>query len=198
MKNPFPSLLFLLVPALLSAQESRPRPGLWTEISGGVGFIRMGCGGCNEPVTANGGQGFLRIGGTVSPKALLGLELAGFGDDTFGFERGDTTIAAAAASVAVIVLWYPWRSRFFIKGGTGLGTGAFVLTDSLGTTSEVEANGVSLTFGVGFDLPISRKFALTGNAGLWINGIGDVVLPTTTIDDVLPTFYSITIGFTFR
>ncbi len=61
-----------------------------------------------------------------------------------------------------------------------------------------EGVGVGLTFGLGWDFAISRKFAITANAAAFITAIGDLVLPSGTVDDVIATMYVVSIGFTVR
>jgi hypothetical protein len=58
--------------------------------------------------------------------------------------------------------------------------------------------GVGLTFGLGIDLPISRKFAITANASTFFTAIGDITLPNRTVDDVIPTTYMLSVGITLR
>lgn len=175
------------------------RSGLWGEFGGGPARIRIGCGGCDTTTTAAGGGGYLRIGGTISRKVLLGIESYTFTDNTFGFSEEDTTIVAQNETVAAIVMWYPWRAHFFLKGGVGVAQGRFTVQDSTGTPTVADGTGVGITFGLGFDMPISRKFAITANIGSYITAIGDIQIPPAlTIDDVIPTTYLISIGLTFR
>jgi hypothetical protein len=97
-----------------------------------------------------------------------------------------------------VVLWFPWRSGFFVKGGVGVAEGDFTVTASPGQLVTASGEGVGLTFGLGFDLPISRKIALTANAGAVVAAIGDVVLPGTRVDDVIAMIYHVGLGITIR
>jgi hypothetical protein len=49
-----------------------------------------------------------------------------------------------------------------------------------------------------FFVSVWRSLALTASAGVWVTAIGDVVLPTTTVDDVIATMYNLSIGLTIR
>ena len=51
---------------------------------------------------------------------------------------------------------------------------------------------------LGFDRPISRKFALTANLAANITAIGDVIVNGQVVDDVIATAYQFSIGFVFR
>ena len=55
-----------------------------------------------------------------------------------------------------------------------------------------------MTFGVGYDLNLSRRFALTATGAANVAAIGDLVLPTVTIDDAIASMYHLTIGLTVR
>ncbi len=57
---------------------------------------------------------------------------------------------------------------------------------------------MGLTFGAGWDLAISRKFAITANVAAYVTAVGDVVLPGRRVDDVIATMYQGAIGFSFR
>jgi len=200
--------LLLLLPsaAALHAQDSaavKPknphRSGLWAEFGGGPARIRIGCGGCDTVTTAAGGGGYQRVGGTISRKVLMGIESYTFTDNTFGFTEGDTSIVAENETVAVIAMWYPWRTHFFLKGGVGLAQGRFTVTDTTDQPTVANGAGVGITFGLGFDVPLSRKFAITANVGSFITAIGDLSIPPALfIDDVIPTTYLISVGITFR
>lgn len=194
------AFLFLLCALLArdgSAQYAR-RTGFWMEISTGPGFVRVGCAGCGDVITENGSGGFLRLGGALSSKVLLGVESNGFIDETFGFAPEDESVVAEASSLAAVVLWYPWRAGIFLKGGVGLAGGRFTVPSDSAEAVEATGHGVGMTFGFGLDVPLSRRFALTGNAAAFIMAIGDVRLPSVTVDDVIPTVYQVGIGLTVR
>jgi hypothetical protein len=189
--------LLTLLGAPLSAQRSH-RGGLWAELCNGPAFVRVASSGSEEVTTKPGLGSCFRVGGTVSNKVLLGVETFGFLDETFGFAKQDTSVIAETGTLNVVVVWFPGRSGFFLKGGVGVAEGDFtvaVAPDSLVTAS---GEGVGLTFGLGFDLPISRKFALTANAEAIVAAIGDLVLPTTRVDDVIATMYHVALGITIR
>jgi len=183
------------------AQGQRPhRAGLWIETGGGVGYVRIASSGSTTVTSAPGSVSYLRFGALLSDKVLLGVENFGFVDDMLGFFRGDTSSVAETWSLSVVVLWYPWRSSgLFAKGGVGAAQGTFTVTPpGGGSPVTAKGTGVGLTFGLGYDRKISRKLAITGCVCADIAAIGDVVLPTTRIDDMIASIYHITIGLTLR
>ena len=190
--------LAVLLPAWTSAQRSH-RTGLWGEIGFGPAYARMACSGCSEVATAPGASSTLRIGGKISERILLGVESFGFiHEETFGSSLGDTSTVAEAAMLAAVVLWFPWRSGVFLKGGLGVTHGQFTVVTGPSQADTSRGTGIGMTYGLGFDQPISRKLALTANAAAFIEAIGDLELPGRRVDDVIATMYHVTIGLTFR
>lgn len=194
------SLLAGLLAAGAEAQRPPPhRAGLWIEAGGGVGYVRIASGGTSNVTSAPGSVSYLRVGGRLSDRVLLGVENFGFVDEMLGFFRADTSSIGQTWSLGVVVLWYPWRSGVFVKGGVGAAQGTFTVTPpSGGSPVTARGTGVGLTFGLGYDQRISRKVALTGCVCADIGGIGDVVLPTTRVEDVIASIYHITLGITIR
>lgn len=196
-----PLVLAVTLSALLGVRAEAQRlhrTGFWFELSSGPGAVRIGCGGCAEVTVAGGTTGDIRFGGTLSDKVLLGVEIFGFTDERFGFAAHDTSITAENSSLNAVVLWYPWHGGVFLKGGVGLAGGRFTVQADTGQGAVNEGNGVGLTFGVGFDLPISRRFALSANAAAFITAIGDVRVQGVVVDDVIPTMYQLGVGLVLR
>lgn len=188
-----------------SHRPQRPhRTGLWGDLGGGRGQLRMCSSTCSDPIGAPGVTGLSRIGGTLSDRVLLGAESAIFTNQAFGFEEGDSNTIAQMETVGVVVLWYPWRSGVFFKGGVGVAEGRFTIDNGTAVPDSTEGVGIGMTFGVGWDLPISRKFALSVNAANYITAIGDIVLPgppggpSRRIDDVIGSMLQFSVGLTFR
>ena len=179
--------------------QRRHRTRLWAEFpSGGPGSVRVVCWECTEVTTTGGWGGFLRIGGTVSERAFLGGESFSFTNRSLGFLPGDTSVVAETSTLMVVVLWFPWRSGVFLKGGVGATHGDFIVASAPTQADTARGDGIAMTLGFGFDLPISRKFAITANAAAFITAMGDVVLPGRRVDDVIATIYHAGIGITWR
>jgi hypothetical protein len=180
-------------------RPQRPhRTGLWGEFAGGGGQLRMSCSTCTDPINAPGATGLTRIGGTLSDRVLLGGESAIFIDEAFGFSAGDSTTVAQLETVGVVVLWFPWRSGVFFKGGVGIAEGLFTIDNGTARPDSTEGVGIGMTFGFGLDVPISRKFAFTANAASFVTAIGDIVLPSRRVDDVIGSMFQFSVGVTWR
>jgi hypothetical protein len=187
-----------LAPAAARAQRPH-RSGLWAEFNAGPGRMRVACSTCTRVVVANASGGGLRIGGTLSDKVLLGFQAFGVNSEHFQFAANDSVFVADNASVGALVIWFPWRSGLFMQGGVGLSRGEYSVPDSTGAeVVAAQGTGVGLTFGVGIDLPISRKLAITLDATAHITTLGDLVLASGTVDDVIATLYHLGVGLTFR
>jgi len=192
------ALLMLGTGAVTAQSPRRPhRAGLWGEIGFGPGRVRVACSGCTDVSAAGGATSYFRIGGTVSDRVGIGVEVFSFLDRAFGFSPGDTTTTAETATATVVVIWFPGRHGLFFKGGVGLAGGQFTIPGTAGADTSNGA-GIGLTFGFGWDFAISRKFAVTTNFGAYVTAVGDVVLPGQRVDDVIATMYQAGIGLTFR
>lgn len=190
------------VPSEAAAQKARKpdrphRSGFWVELGAGPSHLRVAC-ACGDSITrAPGSGGYTRLGWIISDKVLMAWESAGFTDESFGFVAADTSIEAEMEATGLAVLWFPWKSGAFIKGGIGIAEGRF--TVPVGAQADtVEGTGVGLSFGLGWDFALSRKYAITINAAAFVTAIGDLVLPGGRVDDVIGTMYQLTLGFTFR
>jgi len=180
------------------AAQRPHRSGLWLEGAVGLASIRVSCSNCEDVTRASGSTAVLRVGGLISRKVLIGIEAFSFIDDAFGLDAEDTSLVAQMSNLGGVVLWYPWRGGFFLKGGIGVAAGEFTVKAETAEQEVIQGTGVGLTFGVGFDLPVTRWLAFTANAGAHVTAIGDLVLPSARIDDVIPSMYSISVGFTIR
>lgn len=205
------ALALLAYPVLLSQEAPQttktrklPRPhrsGLWGELGSGAGYVRLTCSGCTSVIEANGGTGYGRIGGVISDHVLIGFEAFSLLDNAFGFNPQDSAATVETGTAAIIVMWYPGRHGLFFKGGVGAAFGQFSIpADSAGTIQADTSlgEGIGLTFGIGWDVAISRKFAITANAALFVTAVGDVVLASRRVDDLIASTYNVSVGFTFR
>ena len=199
----------LLCPRPALTQQAPPperhRRGLWGEFGGGPGYVRIACSGCTDVVGATGGTSYFRMGGVISRNVLIGFEVFSLLDDAFGFTPQDSGATAETGTAAIIILWYPGRHGLYFKGGVGAAFGQFSIpVDSAsGGGGAVVADtstggGMGLTFGIGWDIAISRKFAFTGNAASFVTALGDVVTNGRRVDDMIASMYQVSIGFTIR
>lgn len=139
-------LVLALTPRSASAQRVDERRGFWLAgaISGSSVGIDCQIDDCpNERKT--GISGFVQLGGTLSRRTLVGVEVNGWRNSESGARR---------EYIAVMGIGYLYPSAdypFFLKFGIGAGRyGAEV-------TSDVSSTGFAVQIGTGYDIAIGRR-----------------------------------------
>jgi hypothetical protein len=150
--------LLLSAAGTAQAQDAPLRQGFW--IGGGLGYGSMGlsCDFCDGLDREGGVSGYFKLGGTLRPNVLLGVETNGWTKS-----QGGATVTVANLSGAAY--WYPMTaSGFFLKGGAGYS----VLSeeDGFGTGSE---SGFGLLAGLGYDVRVGHNLSITPVAN-WFRG----------------------------
>jgi Outer membrane protein beta-barrel domain len=153
------ALVALMAPSL-SAQRNRrtaktpQRSGLW--FSGGLGYGSFGCDNCDK--RQGGVSGGLSIGGTLSPRLLLGA-------GTTGWTKSEDGTTLTIATLDARARFYPAaRGRFFVTGGLGLGS----LKSKISGIGSNSQTGTSALIGVGMDLRMSRNASVTPYSSLYL------------------------------
>jgi hypothetical protein len=133
--------------ASAQAQHKQVRDGFW--FSGGLGYGSLGCDGCGS--REGGLSGDISVGGTISPRFLLGVGAAGWSKS----EQGATlTVSTLDARVR----FYPSRTGgFFVTGGLGLGT----VRGSVSGFGSATETGVGTILGLGWDIRVARNTSIT-------------------------------------
>lgn len=152
------------------------RQGLWLGAGLGAGFDRVFCEICDGSVQA-GWSGYLRLGGTVSPRLLLGGELT-------GWLRGREAATQSMGAVSFVAYWYPADTNLYLKGGGGV-----IGFRSADGEDAVTSTTFGPTLGLGYEQLVSPKVsivpffnvlvapsgALRFNGDEVINGVGFVL-----------------------
>jgi hypothetical protein len=103
----------------------------------------------------------LKVGATITPHFLLGLDLAGFrteGTVATGTYAGLST-ARQISNMDAMVTWFPMVRGPFLRAGIGLSEYSVSLTGYQDST----LNGSNLTVGGGYAFWLGRAFNLTIN-----------------------------------
>ena len=154
--------------ASLAAQEAdsphNDRRGLW----GGFGFggAWAGCLASDCDTLAEFGfSGNARLGGTPSQSFRVAA-------GTFGYYKQVDNVTLQGGVLSGQLMFYPSEGDFFLLFGGGVA----VFEVSIGDISVDETSGAA-HFGVGYDLPLSRKgtLALTPYANWVITGLEGTV-----------------------
>jgi hypothetical protein len=119
------------------------REGFW--FNAGLGEGWLGCDNC-EGRHAGGLSGGLSLGGTLSPRVLMGIGTTGWAKSVLG----DTL---TVGTVDLRLRFYPWASSgVFVTGGIGAGSISFA--------GETEIGGGAV-LGLGIDLRIASNVSVT-------------------------------------
>ena len=138
----------------VDAQQPQARQGFW--FSAGLGVGSLGCADCGDRVNSLSGN--LSIGGTISPRFLLGA-------GTTGWTKSEDGATLTAGTLDARVRFYPSTAGgFFLTGGLGVGT-VSISVAGFGSDSEI---GAGALIGLGYDIRVSRNVSVTP----YFNGFG--------------------------
>jgi len=154
-----------LVVAPVAAAQSHPqtRQGFWIGFGFGYGSLSFSCdSGCSGSQGAV--SGYLKMGGTLSPKLLIGGETNAWVKSESG-----TTFTASNASAAVYFYPSP-ASGLFLRGGLGYAS----LSASQGGSSASQS-GFGAVFGLGYDVRVGTNTSITPVANFNWGSIGSGV-----------------------
>jgi hypothetical protein len=187
-------LLFItLGSSAVWAQHPQTRQGFWIGFGFGGGSTRGDCEGCDFNA-GSGATGYLKLGGTLSPRLLLGADVTSWVGKAEDASLGTADVAVGFVTAAVY--WYPSPSRgLFLKGGLG----SFVLTGDVNTGEQLGSASVALVLGIGYDIRIGRMlsvspvltFAGSGKGGFDIDGF-------RVADDFTGGLATLQVGVTFH
>jgi len=151
MKRCFTVIFALLVTAgSLTAQAKHPntRAGFWWGLGAGWGSASASCEDCDDE-QVSGYAGNFRLGGTISPSFLLGVETNGW----FHSEGDNDQILSFGSIVAVV---YPDADGgFYFKAG--LGVMNFFSETSLGELTATAGAGM---LGAGYEFRVGRNMSI--------------------------------------
>jgi 4-amino-4-deoxy-L-arabinose transferase-like glycosyltransferase len=140
-------LLAVAAPHAALAQGNHARQGFW--LNGGLGYGSLGCENCSGREGALSGG--LALGGSLSPKVLLGV-------GTNGWTKSEAGYTATVGTLTAQIRFYPSATGgFFLLGGLGLGSIHEELS-GVGSASEV---GPGALVGLGYDFRVGQNVSLT-------------------------------------
>jgi hypothetical protein len=176
-----------------AAAQEQARSGWWMEAGGGYGRLRVRCATCTQVGTAHGGTVTVTLGGALSPKVVLGLAAQ-------VFTKWEAGPREEVRSLTVVAQWYPTPGRrFFLRGGSGIVQAPVAPHGSGDSSVTVRGTGVGLTFGVGYDIPLSAGVGLSLQAASHVAALGDLSLPDgSTLQDTIAYVTRLSVAVFFR
>jgi hypothetical protein len=133
--------------ATAHAQNAQIRDGFW--FSGGLGYGSLGCDNCGS--RENGLSGGISLGGTITPRLLLGV-------GTEGWTKSQQGATLTVGTLDARVRFYPVvTGGFFVTGGLGVGS---VRSSLAGFGSSTET-GLGIVMGIGYDVRVAKNASIT-------------------------------------
>jgi len=177
-------LLVLVGTTAVQAQHPQTRQGFWIGFGLGFGSLGLSCNGCSSINRESGVSGFLKMGGTVSDKLLLGGESNGWTKDI-----GGTRVTAG--NLSFTAYYYPApASGLFLRGGLGFA--------SYQEQGESGAVGFGLTFGAGYDIRVGTNMSITPVANFSWGNVGDAHSGGGVIPGTKENVFQVGLGVTWH
>ena len=145
--------------APLWADHPQERQGFWIGFGGGYGSADVSCDACDNGGREGSFTGFLKLGGTLNKRVLLGVE-----GNAWVKEQDGLTLSLG--SFTGTVTFYPQASSgFFLKGGVGV---SYVdTTFREGSLSAIGRTGWGVLAGIGYDLRVGRNISITPSVNFY-------------------------------
>jgi len=181
-------LLIVTMPAL-SAQHPHTRKGFWIGFGFGGGSAGVSCTGCTTH-RETGFTGFLKMGGTLSPKVLLGGESSGWAKKSSG-------VTTELGSLAAAVYVYPApASGFFAK----IGPSFAVYREDDGTNPALTGTGFGFVLGAGYDVRVGANISITPVANFQWGSVGELTQNNVTTSGLglKQNIFDFGLGITFH
>src|SRR2546428_4713212 len=142
-----------------AAQHPQIREGFWVSFGLGYGSAHEKCDGCAD-TTVGGVTGFVRLGGTLSRRLLLGGEIDGW-THSYG---GSPSSAETLGNVTAALYFYPMPAGgLFLKGGLGFSDYRFSVSGGGGAGTRLRGG---IRARVGVHIPVGRERATQPPSGL--------------------------------
>jgi hypothetical protein len=119
-----------------------------------------------------GGSAYVRLGGTITQRLLVGGE-------AIGWARTQNGSTLSQGNVTASVLFYPARHGFYLKAGAGFASWSQASSSGNTTTTTAEG-GFGATFGGGYDVRLGRNLYLTPNLDVLFQAVPSDIFTNTT------------------
>jgi hypothetical protein len=187
--------LLLLPPSSAWAGHPQVREGFWIGFGGGWGWADIGCDECDgDDDREDSFTGFLKLGGTINDRVLLGVESNGWTKDE------DGTRVTLGALTGTVTFYPKAQGGFFLKGGAGLSYVSLDIDeDEFFFGASASKTGWGVLAGAGYDLRVGRNVSITPSFNFYYGKPGDLDFGDGDILGGLNmNVISIEIGITFH
>jgi hypothetical protein len=150
-----------------SVAEPQQREGFWIGFGGGYGSASVSFRDFPAEDRQGSYTGFLKLGGTLNPQLLLGVE-------SNAWVKSEDDVTLVLGSLAGTVTYYPKAtSGFFLKGGIGLSyMSSEIFLDA--ATVSVSKAGWGLLAGVGYDVRVGQNISITPSFNFYFGEPGEI------------------------
>ena len=136
------------------------RAGQWLGIGLAPGWSRFSCEIC-ETNRGAAISGYFRVGGTINPKFLVGVEAD-------GWMRGVEDVSHFMLGAAAVLFFYPTpRKGLYYKAGVGI-----LFYQAGDDEGQVTTQAFGPNLGAGYDIPVSGALSLTPFVSVFIASLG--------------------------
>ena len=179
--------------AASAASHPQERHGFWIGLGGGVGSAKATCDDCGSENRETRVVGYVKLGGTLNQRLLLGVEANIWSKE----EEGVTLNFYNAAAT---LTFYPQPSSgLFLKGGVGLSFLDTQFREGTTTVSVDLGDGPGVIVGAGYDVRVGKNISITPAVNFWYGKPGDIKFGGETIfRNWRQNVVDFTIGVTFH
>ena len=178
-----------------AAQDAAPQPaparpqGWWASLGVDFSAMRFTCQDCaDEQPVYESGAAQVAFGKSIGTRVAFGVEVAS------AWPKGPPG-RAVSTTVSGMARWYPSDSPLYVKFGVGLERGRITLASGAALYQEVR-NGVTISFGTGYDIRVGKSVAITPMFGWYMGAIGDVTSDAVSIRNLSWNRWTFGVGLT--
>ena len=155
------------------AQHPQVRTGFWIGFGFGYGSAAVSCDGCANADRQAAATGFLKMGGTLNDRILLGGEIN-------VWTKASGAVETTVGNTSFAVYFYPKPAAgWFVRGGVGH---ALAVVDNAIGGGNAQATGFGFVVGGGYDIRVGRNISITPVLNFYLGADGDLEDHGTTVE----------------
>jgi hypothetical protein len=151
-----------------AASHPQDRHGFWIGFGFGAGSAKATCDDCGSSNRETGVAGYLKLGGTLNERLLLG------GESNIWSKTQEGVTVNFYNAAATLTLYPQPASGLFIKGGVGLSLVDTQFREGSATVTVDPGYGLGLIAGAGYDVRVGKNISITPAINFWYGKPGNV------------------------